>query len=103
MSVDENLLAKRDRLRTKRRVTIKEEPSNYYVDEKIYSLVRTMERMMERINITDRAPSIENQPGPQIRNPNFRRNLPRIKQREQKGLVQQIGSPFQENYVNEEG
>jgi hypothetical protein len=49
VSVEANLLAKRARLRIERRVTIKEEPSTPYVDEKIDSLVRTMERMMDRL------------------------------------------------------
>jgi hypothetical protein len=107
VSVEANLLAKRARQRTKRRVTIKEEPSTSSVDAKIDSLVRTMERMMERLDITDRNPPRENQPGPQIRNPNFRRNPPQIRQREpreqreQRGPDQQIRPPFQENYVDE--
>jgi hypothetical protein len=101
VSVEANLLAKRDRLRTERRVTIKEEPSTSFVDEKIDSLVRTMERMMDRLDIVDRTPPRENQPGPQIRNPNFRRNQSQIRQREQRGLDQQIRPPFQENYVDE--
>jgi hypothetical protein len=49
----------------------------------------------------------ENQPAPQIRNPNFRRNPPQIRQREprdqreQRGPDQQIRPPLQENYVDE--
>jgi hypothetical protein len=107
VSVEANLLAKRARQRTERRVTIKEEPSTSTVDAKIDSLVRTMERMMEILEITDRNPPRENQPGPQIRNPNFRRNPPQIRQREpreqreQRGPDQQIRPPFQENYVDE--
>jgi hypothetical protein len=63
-----------------------------------------MERMMDRLDIADRTPPRENQPGPQIRNPNFRRNQPQIRQREQReqrGPDQQIRPPFQENYVDE--
>jgi hypothetical protein len=75
-------LARRARQRTERRVTIKEEPSTSTADAKIDSLVRTMERMMERLEITDRNPPRENQPAPQIQNPNFRRNPPQIRQRE---------------------
>jgi hypothetical protein len=66
VSVEENLLARRARQRTKRRVTIKEEPSTSNVDAKIYSLVRTMEIMMEILEITNRNPPRENQLGPQI-------------------------------------
>ena len=54
MSVEANMLAKRARMRTKRRVTIREEPSTSTSDAEIYSLVRTMERMMERINLNER-------------------------------------------------
>ena len=49
VSVEENMLAKRDRQWIERRVTIKDEPSTSTADEKIDSLVRTMERMMERL------------------------------------------------------
>jgi hypothetical protein len=81
VSVEENLLAKRARQRIERRVKIKEEPSTSTADAKTYSLVRTMERMMEILEIIDRNPPRENQPCPQIRNPNFRRNPPQIRQR----------------------
>jgi hypothetical protein len=65
-----------------RRVTIKEEPSTSSSDVKLYSLAREVERMMERLTITERNPPRENQPAPQIWNPNFRRNPPQIRQRE---------------------
>ena len=54
LSVEANLLAKRARLRNERRVTIKEEPSTSSADAKIDSLVRIVERMMERINLNER-------------------------------------------------
>jgi len=63
--------------------------------------------MMERLEITNRNPPRENQPGPHIRNPNFRRNPPQIRQREpreqreQRGLYQNIRHHFQENYADE--
>lgn len=91
LKVEANLLAKKAKLKTERRVTIKEEhspssSSNYKID----NLLKTIERMIERISIIDRAPRRENQPTPQIKNLNFRINPPQIKQREQKGLDQQI-------------
>ena len=43
MSLEENLLAKRARLRNERRVTIKEEPSTSSNNPKIDSLVRILE------------------------------------------------------------
>ena len=62
---------------------------------------------MERLEITDRNPPRENQHGSLIRNPNFRRNPPQIRQREpreqweQRGPDQQIRPCFQEKYVDE--
>ena len=61
---------------------IKEDPSTSSSDAKIDSLARVMERIMERLTIADRNPPRENQAAPQIRNPNFRRNLPQIQQRD---------------------
>ena len=83
--VEENLLAKRARLRTKRRVTMKEEPSTSSDVAKIDSLDKIVEGMMERINLNERVSPRENQPTPQNRNQNTRRNPPQIKQREQRG------------------
>ena len=48
VSVEINILAKKTRLRNERRVTIKEENSNS--DAKIYSLAKTLERMMDKID-----------------------------------------------------
>jgi hypothetical protein len=107
ISLEANLLAKRERQRTERRVTIKEEPSTSTSDSKLDSLTREMKRMMERLTVSKRNPPRENPPASQIRNPNFRRNPPQIRQRdprdqrEQIGLDQQIRPPLQENYVDE--
>jgi hypothetical protein len=66
-----------------------------------------MERMMERLTVSERNPPRENQPAPQIWNPNFRRNPHQIRQRdhrdqrEQRGPDQLIRTPLQENYVDE--
>jgi hypothetical protein len=66
--------------------------------------------MMELLTIPDRNPPREDQPAPQIRNPNFRRNPPQIRQRdlrdlrdqrEKRGPNQQIRPPLQENYVDD--
>jgi hypothetical protein len=107
VSVEENLLAKRARQRTERRVTIKEELSTSSSDAKLDSLAKAIEKMMERLTITDRNPHRENQAAPQIRNPNFKRNPPQIRQRnprdqrEQRGHDQQIKPPLQENYADD--
>jgi hypothetical protein len=107
MSVEANLLAKRARQRSERRVTIKEEPFTSTSDSKLDSLARAMERMMERLTVLDRNPPRENPLAPQVRNPNFKRNPHQIRQkdprdqREQRGLDQQIRPPLQENYADE--
>jgi hypothetical protein len=109
ISVEANLLAKRDRQRIERRVTIKEEPSTSTTDSKLDSLTQKVEFMMERMNLSDRNPPRDNAPAPQIRNPNFRRNTPQIRQRdprdqrEQRGPKQLIRPPLQENYDDEGG
>jgi hypothetical protein len=109
ISVEANLLAKRARQRSERRVTIKEEPSTSTTDSKLDSLARTIELMLERMTVSDRNPPRDNTPAPQVRNPNFRRNPPQIRQRdprdqrEQRGPDQQIRPPLQENYVDEGG
>jgi hypothetical protein len=94
ISVEANLLEKRACQMTKRRVTIKEEPSTSTSDSKLDSLAREMERMMERLTISEGNPPRENPPTPQIRNPNFRRNPPQIRQRHPRDQREQRG-PYQ--------
>jgi hypothetical protein len=78
VSVEANLLARRARQRTETRVTVKEEPSTSSSDEKLDSLTRAMERMMERLTIAEINPPRDNQATPPIRNQKFRRNPPQI-------------------------
>jgi hypothetical protein len=118
ISVEANLLAKRARQRTERRVTIKEDPSTSNTDSKLDSVVRSLELLIERTSISDRNPPRDNAPAPQIRNPNFRRNPPQIRQRaprdqrdtrdprdqrEQRGLDPPIRPLLQENYADDGG
>ena len=84
VSVEANVLEKGARMRTERRVTIREEPSTSTSDAKIDSFVRNMERRMERINLNERTIPRENQPTPQNINQNPRRNPPQIRQREKR-------------------
>jgi hypothetical protein len=79
ISVEANLLAKRARQRSERRVKIKEEPSMSTSDSKLDSLARAVERMMERLTVSDRNALRENPPAPHVQNPNLRRNPPQIK------------------------
>lgn len=76
LKVEYNLLAKKSKLKSEKKSNNRREPSssssnNYKID----SLMRTMEKIMDRISITDRAPLGENQTG-QIRNPNYKINQP---------------------------
>jgi len=103
IKVEANILAKKAKLKYECKVTIKEEPSTSTSDKKIDNLVRVVEKMMQRININDQAQMRENQTPLQNRNPNFRRNIPQIKQQEQKGIDQRVEPPFQENYTDDEG
>lgn len=103
IKVEANILTKKGKLKFEQRVTIKEEPSTSTSDHKIDNLVRVVEKMMQRVDINDQVQMRENQNSPQNRNQNFRRNVPQIKQREQKDPDQQIQPPFQENYTDDEG
>ena len=91
------MLANKARLRNERRVTIKEETSTS--DLKIDQLAKTLERMMDRLDNIERRPQWDNQQqGPQIRNPIFRKNTNTGKSRESTP-DQTIRSHFQENYA----
>jgi hypothetical protein len=91
ISVEANLLVKRARQRSERRVTIKEEPSTSTTDSRLDSLTRTVELMLERMNVSDRNPPRDNAPAPQVQNPNFRRNPPQIRQRDPRDQREQRG------------
>ena len=75
-------------------------PSVSSSEPRIDNMVRSMEKMWERINLNEKTPLKDNKPNPQNRNrnKNFRRYLPQNKPREND---QQIRPPFNENYVDE--
>ena len=79
ISVEADLLAKRARMRSERRVTIRDEPTTSLANAKIDALTRIVERMMERITLDERTAPRENQLAPQNRNQNPRRNPPQIR------------------------
>lgn len=60
VKVEANLLAKKAKLKTKRRVNIKEEPPSSSSDLKIDNLVKTMERMIKTMPVADRTPPRDN-------------------------------------------
>ena len=82
-------------------------------DPKFDSLVKVMERLVDKLSIRDKPPAKDNVP--QIRNPNYRGprqqdpNPPRIVQRGERipndpnnGNNDQVRPPFQQNLVDEE-
>ncbi|MCY6525042.1 hypothetical protein, partial [Actinobacillus pleuropneumoniae] len=71
IKVEANILAKKSKLKSERRVTIKEEPSTSTSGHKIDNLLRVVERMIQIVNINDQAQMRENQTAPQNRNQNL--------------------------------
>lgn len=95
ISVEANLISKRARARAKTRTTFKEEPSTF--EQKLGAIIKCMDRLGDRVETIERKSSWEGQAGNTTRNPNFRRN-----QNLNSGKTtpnQNIGPPFQENYV----
>lgn len=100
ISVEANLLIKKSKIKLEKpekKVTVKEEPSSSS-EGKLDTLIKTMERMMERMTISNR------QVEPLIRNLNYRgqqQSQFRNKQKEQKNQDPQgqIRKPFQQNYT----
>jgi len=72
VSVEANLLAKRARARSERRIPVKEKISPF--DQKMDALTKGMEILMDRIENIERKPHWDNQQAPPARNPNFRKN-----------------------------
>ena len=87
VSMEANFIIEKSKIKTKKIVTIKEETSTSS-EGKLDTLIKTLEKMMDKISIIDR------QAEPSIRNPNFRgqNQQPqyRIKEREQRGQDPQI-------------
>jgi len=95
VSVEANLIAKRNRTRTEIRTTFKEEPSA--LDQKLDAIIIGMHRLGDRVESVERKSSWEGPQNNPIRNPNFRRN-----QNPNAGKAspeQDIRPPFQENYT----
>lgn len=95
VSVEENLIAKRNRARTERRTTFKEEPSAF--EQKLDAIIKGMDRLGDRVETIETKSSWEAQASNTTRNPNFRRN-PNLNSGKT-GPDQNIRPPFQENYV----
>ena len=97
VSIEANLIEKRARMRSKKRVTYRDDTSASTPDPKYNSLAKNVERlekMMEKMVVT-----ISNQNRNQNQNQNFRRNNPPNRQRDSD---QKVIPPFQENFLDED-
>ena len=86
VSVKANLIAKRAGMKTEKRVSYREDTTSSTSDPSISNLTKTMEKMMERLNMFERTQSRENQVAYQKKNQNqnqnFRRNQPQNRPRD---------------------
>ena len=95
VTVEANLIAKRNRARLEKRTTFKEEPSAF--DQKLDAILNGMKRLGDRVELVERKASWEAPQNNPIKNPNFRRN-----QNPNVGKANsdpEIRPPFQENYA----
>ena len=84
LSVDANIIEKRNRLRLEKRVTYNDDllPSTSASDTKIDNLVNVMEMMLEKINLNEILPPREPQNNQnRNRNQNYRRENNQISKR----------------------
>jgi len=72
ISVQANLIAKRNRARIERRTTFKEEPSAF--EQKLDSIIKGMDRLGDIAETIERKSSWEGQQSNTIINPNFRKD-----------------------------
>ena len=95
VSVEANLIAKRNRARDERRTTFKEEPSA--IEQKLDAIMNNMRSLRDRMGTIERKTSWDGQQNNTIRNPNFRKN-----QNPNVGRASpdhDIRPPFQEAYA----
>ena len=95
VTVEANLIAKRNRARNERRTTFKEEPSA--LDQKLDAIINGMHRLGDSVENVEGKSSWEGQQSNTIRNPNFIKNQnPNV---ERASPDHDIRPPFQENYT----
>lgn len=95
VSVEANLIGKRNRARAERRTTFKEEPSA--LDQKLDAIINGIHRLGDRVETIEIKSSWDGQQSNTIRNPKFRKN-----QNPNVGRAspdQDIRPPFQKNYT----
>jgi len=72
VSVEANLISKRNRVKAERRTTFKEEPSA--LDQNLDAIISGMHRLGDRVENVDRKSTWDAQQNNAVRNPNFRKN-----------------------------
>jgi len=95
ISVEANLISKRNRARAERRTTFKEEPSA--IEQKLDAIINSMHSLGDRVGSVERKTSWDGQQANAVRNPNFRKN-----QNPNVGRASpdhDIRPPFQEAYA----
>jgi len=95
VTMEANLIAKRNKARNERRTTFKEEPSA--LEQKLDVIINGMHRLGDRVESFERKSSWEAQQPNTIRNLNFRKNQNSNVGRA--SLDHDIRPPFQENYT----
>lgn len=95
VTVEANLIAKRNRARLEKRSIYKEEPTTF--DQKLDAILNSMKRLGDRVESVERKASWEAPQNNPPRNPNFRRNPNTNNGRA--NADPEIRPPFQENYA----
>lgn len=95
VSIETNLIAKRNRARMLRRTTFKEEPSA--LDQKLDAIISGMQRLGDRVESVERKSSWEAQQPNTIRNPNFQKTQNANASRSSPD--HDIRPPFHESYA----
>ena len=94
VSVEANLIAKRNRARAERRTTFKDEPSSF--EQKLDAIIKGMDRLGDRVETIERKSSWEGQTT-NAKNQNFRKNQNPTAGRTD--TDHHVRPPFQENYA----
>jgi len=72
VSLEANLISKRAKARSERRIPLKEEPSAF--EQKLDAIIQGMDRLGYRVETIEKKSPWDGQPSNTRRNPNFRKN-----------------------------
>ena len=90
VSVEANLISKRAKAKSERRIPLKEEPSAF--EQKLDVIIKVMDRLGDRVEIIERKSPWDGQPSNTGRNPNFKKN--QNQNTGKTGVDQNIRPPF---------